>query len=446
MDRLFGTDGIRGVAGVDLTTDLAYSVGRAVAILASDAGEKPKLVIGRDTRLSGEALEGAVIQGALSAGADVVKLGIIPTPAVAYLTRALSAAGGIVISASHNPVEDNGIKLFDRLGFKLSAEQEAAIETLVESDVVFDSRGAKGRIVEQADEGRQKYINYVVSRLSVRPEGVGVVLDCCNGAAYRIAGEAFARAGATVAEINNTDRGDLINVDCGSTNPDRVAGEVARNPGYFGLAFDGDADRVIAVDEDGAVCDGDYLIAIIASYLKDQGMLKDNSLVATVMANCGFKAAMDELGIKVVEADVGDRHVLAQMRQSGLNFGGEQSGHIIFLNHTTTGDGILIGLMLASIIAATGKSLRQLKRVMRKMPQVLINVPVVDKKRLPTAAKLWEQAAAREAALVGQGRILIRSSGTEPLVRVMVEAPVQEEAEAIANELAALVKEELGGT
>ncbi len=444
MKKLFGTDGIRGVAGIDLTTDLAYAVGRAAAILAAGDTEPTKLVIGRDTRLSGAALEKAVIAGVVSTGADVVKLGIIPTPAVAYLTRAFSADGGIVISASHNPVEDNGIKLFDRAGFKLSPEEEAALESLAVSECVFEGSGPDGCVSDASLAGRERYIDYIVDCLPVRPEGVNVVLDCCNGAAYQVAGEAFKRAGTTVAEINNADRGDLINVDCGSTNPARVAVEVARRPGFFGLAFDGDADRVIAVDESGAVCDGDFILAIIASYMKEQGVLTDESLVSTVMANFGFKTAMAERGVKIIESDVGDRHVLAAMRQAGLNFGGEQSGHIIFLDHTTTGDGILTGLMLASIMAATGQPLSELRKVMLKMPQVLINIPVGAKDRLPGAVRLWEQTKAKEETLDGRGRILIRASGTEPLVRVMVEAPAQDEADSIANELAGIVKEELG--
>lgn len=444
LKKLFGTDGIRGMAGVDLTPDLAYKVGRAAAIISAGDSERPTLVIGRDTRLSGQQLENAFVAGATEAGADIIRLGIIPTPAVAYLTRDMKADGGVVISASHNPINDNGIKLFDRTGFKLSPEQEKAVELLVLSDIVIENEAGPGRAVNDASESRKKYIEYIISCLPVRPEGVKIILDCCYGAAYKVAGDAFRAAGADVIEINNELRGDLINVDCGSTNPAGASAEVVARDGYFGLAFDGDADRVIAVDENGETCDGDYIIAIVSEYFKDQGRLIGDTIVGTVMANLGFVLAMEKIGVGLVKADVGDRYVLMEMQEQGLNFGGEQSGHIIFLDHTTTGDGILTGLMLASIVAATGKPISELKKVMEKMPQVLVNVPVRDKNGLESADTVWDAAANAEQAMNGRGRILIRPSGTEPLVRVMVEAETQEIAEKAANKLAEVVKLNLG--
>jgi phosphoglucosamine mutase len=445
MKKLFGTDGIRGVAGVDLTPDLAYKVGRAAAIIAAGDTERPKLVIGRDTRLSGELLENAVVAGATAAGADVVRVGIIPTPAVAYLTREMKFDGGIVISASHNPIDDNGIKLFDRTGFKFSPDQEKAVELLVVSDPVIDNEMEPGRATNDAEAARRKYVEYMISCLPVRPEGVKIVLDCCYGAAYKVAGDAFRAAGAEVIEIHNEARGDLINVDCGSTNPARAGQETESREGYFGLAFDGDADRVIAVDENGETCDGDFIIAIIADYLRKNGKLINDTIVGTVMANYGFVMAMEDIGVGLVKADVGDRYVLMDLQKHGLNFGGEQSGHIIFMDYTTTGDGILTGLMLASIVASTGKPISELKRVMKKMPQVLINVPVGDKTGLGDAAAVWAEAEQAEHTINGKGRILIRPSGTEPLVRVMVEAETQSKADEIANKLATIVKKELGG-
>lgn len=444
MDKLFGTDGIRGVAGVDLTPDLAYRVGAAAVILSGTDRDKPVVLIGRDTRVSGEELESAVIKGALSVGADILRAGILPTPAIAYLIEKLGADTGIVISASHNPVADNGIKVFDRQGFKLSPVEEEAVEILVRSELAVSFAKDAGKITDCREEANRLYSEYLVSLFPLGLRGARVVLDCCYGAAYKIAGDVFRKAGAKVIELNNEPRGDMINVACGSTNPSLAGMTVKKESGYFGLAFDGDADRVIAVDEDGASCDGDYLLAIIATHLKDKGNLKDSSMVGTVMANLGFSRAMEKAGIKVVTAEVGDRFVLAKMRERRLNFGGEQSGHIIFLDHATTGDGILTGLMIASIVAETGRPLRDLKKVMQKMPQVLINVRVGDKTALDSAQGVKAAIKEAEKSLAGKGRILVRPSGTEPLVRVMVEADSQDGAERVANQLADIVRNELG--
>jgi phosphoglucosamine mutase len=446
MNKLFGTDGIRGVANKDLTPELAMSVGRAAAVVAVNGGEPGRILIGRDTRLSGEMLERAFVAGVMSTGAEVVRLGVIPTPAVAYLTKKLGVDAGCVISASHNPVDDNGIKLFNKSGFKFTGTEEEAVERLVPSGAYAGEHpsGADiGKISDAGMEGRRLYAEHAVNVMPVDLSGIKIALDAAYGAAYDIGGEIFRQAGAEVVEIGNEPRGDLINVNCGSTNPLRVRDEVVARDDYIGLALDGDADRVIAVDEDGNVLDGDYIMAITAGFLKDEGSLTANTLVSTVMANCGFDIAMKELGIGVVKTDVGDRFVLQELLERDLNFGGEQSGHIIFLDHNTTGDGLITGLMLAAIKAATGRPLSELKKVMSKLPQVLLNVRVADKRRLGNAANVWSEVEKSEVLLGGQGRVLIRTSGTEPLVRVMVEATTEGAAERIAGHLAAIVEKEL---
>lgn len=446
MNKLFGTDGIRGVANKDLTPELAMSVGRAAAVVAVSGGKPGRVVIGRDTRLSGEMLERAFVAGVMSTGAEVLRLGIIPTPAVAYLTRKLGADAGCVISASHNPVDDNGIKLFNKSGFKFTEVEEEAVEKLVPSGAYAGEHplgAGVGKISDAGDAEQRIYIEHVIKALPVNLSGLKIVLDCAYGAAYRIAEEIFRQAGAEIVAIGNEARGDLINVDCGSTNPLCVRDEVVTRDGYFGLAFDGDADRVIAVDEDGNILDGDYIMAIMAAFLKDSGRLNANTVVSTVMANCGFDLAMKKLGIGVVTTDVGDRFVLREMLERDLNFGGEQSGHVIFLDYNTTGDGIITGLMLAAIKAATGRPLSELKKVMSKLPQVLLNVRVADKRKLTDAAHIWNEVAKSELTLDGQGRVLIRTSGTEPLVRVMVEAATEDTANEIAGHLAAIVEKEL---
>lgn len=447
MNKLFGTDGIRGVANKDLTPELAMSVGRAAAVAAVDGGKPGRVVIGRDTRLSGEMLERAFMAGVMSTGAEVLRLGIIPTPAVAYLTRQLGADTGCVISASHNPVDDNGIKLFNSYGFKLTEDEEEAVERLVPSGAYageHPSGAGVGKISDVNDEGRRLYTEHALKAVPVGLSGIKIALDAAYGAAFRLGGEIFRLAGAEVVEIGNESKGELINVDCGSTNPLRIRDEVVARDGYIGLAFDGDADRVIAVDEDGSILDGDFMMAITAEFLKDSGRLKDNTLVSTVMANCGFDLAMEEMGIGVVKTDVGDRFVLRELLNRGLTFGGEQSGHIIFLDHNTTGDGIITGLMLAAIKTKTGRPLSELKAVMRKLPQVLLNVRVTDKRKLEEAVAVWSEVEKSEMSLGGQGRVLIRTSGTEPLVRVMVEAATEGAANEIASHLAAIVEQELG--
>ncbi len=448
MNKLFGTDGIRGIANTELTPELAMAIGRAGAIVAGGEDKPARVVVGRDTRLSGEMLESALIAGVMSTGAEVLRLSIIPTPAVAYLTRQFGADAGMVVSASHNPVNDNGIKLFNRSGFKFSPTEEESVEKLV----VKGSYGGEqpigagiGRATDIGAEGRRRYTDHVVGSLPVSLTGVRVVLDCCYGAAFSLASEIFRQAGADVVEINCQPRGDRINVDCGSTNPLRVRDEVVSREGHIGFAFDGDADRVMAVDEDGLVLDGDYMLAIVADYLKTTGSLSGGSLVTTVMANSGFDIAMKANNISVIKTDVGDRYVLQAMLEHELNLGGEQSGHMIFLDQNTTGDGIVTALTLSSVMAKTGRQLKDLKTIMNKLPQVLLNVRVADKSRLTSAAGIWSEVEKQEHALGGHGRILVRSSGTEPLVRVMVEAETEDTAANMANTLAGLVERELGG-
>ncbi|MFA5867993.1 MAG: phosphoglucosamine mutase [Actinomycetota bacterium] len=446
MNKLFGTDGIRGVANKDLTPELAMAVGRAAAVVAVNGGEPGRVVIGRDTRLSGEMLERAFMAGVMSTGAEVLRLGIIPTPAVAYLTRKLGADAGCVISASHNPVDDNGIKLFNRSGFKFTEEEEEAVEKLVPSGAYageHPSGADVGELSDAGEQGRRLYAEHALKVLPVDLTGLKIALDAAYGAAYQMGGDIFRKAGAEVITIGDEPRGDLINVDCGSTNPLCIRDEVVAREGFFGLAFDGDADRVIAVDEDGNILDGDYIMAILAKYIKEKGSLKADTLVSTVMANCGFDLGMEELGINVIKTDVGDRFVLKELLDQDLNFGGEQSGHVIFLDHNTTGDGIITGLMLAAIKAETGRPLSELKNVMSKLPQVLLNVRVADKRKLGEAVAIWSEVEKSELSLGGRGRVLIRTSGTEPLVRVMVEADTEGAAGRIAGHLAAIVEKEL---
>ncbi len=445
MNKLFGTDGIRGVANKDLTPELAMAVGRAAAVVAVNGGEPGRVIIGRDTRLSGEMLERAFMAGVMSTGAEVLRLGIIPTPAVAYLTRKLNADAGCVISASHNPVDDNGIKLFNRLGFKFTEAEEEAVERLVPSGAYAGEHPSGTDVGKLTDAGEESRL-YIEHALKVPPadlNGLKIAIDAAYGAAYQMAGDIFRKAGAEVVAIGNEPRGELINVDCGSTNPLAIRDVVVAREDFIGLAFDGDADRVIAVDEDGNILDGDYIMAVLAKYLKETGGLKTNTLVSTVMANCGFDLAMEESDINVVKTDVGDRFVLKEMLERDLNFGGEQSGHIIYLDHNTTGDGIITGLMLAAVKAWKGRPLSELKNVMTKFPQVLLNVRVADKRKLGEAAAVWSEVEKSELLLAGRGRVLIRTSGTEPLVRVMVEADTEGTAGRIAGHLAAIVEKEL---
>ncbi len=440
---MFGTDGVRGVANRDLTPLLAFKLGRASAHLLARSGTGDCIVIGRDTRASGDMLEAALIAGICSAGVNVLKAGVMPTPAIAYLTKELGAAAGVVISASHNPVEDNGIKFFGPSGYKLPDETEAEIEALVIDDcagVPSPTGGGVGRAREAADAA-DRYVRFALSTVNVSLEGLKVVVDCANGAAYQVAPRVLRELGATVYPIFDRPDGVNINCKCGSTHPQALMKAVVEYGADVGLAHDGDADRVLAVDAEGRLVDGDQIMVICARHLKSKGLLANNTVVVTVMSNLGLHLAMRESGIGVVETKVGDRYVLEELLRNGARFGGEQSGHIIFLEHSPTGDGILTALQLLSVMVESGRSLAELASQMERFPQLLENVPVMDKKKVMESELLAAAVAEEEARLGGSGRILVRPSGTEPLVRVMVEGKELPLLQEIVKRLANVIME-----
>jgi phosphoglucosamine mutase len=441
MTRLFGTDGVRGVANRDLTPDLALAVGRAGGlVLAPDGG---RVVVGRDTRISGPMLEGALIAGLCSAGVQVMAAGVIPSPAVAFLTVDDGAAAGAVISASHNPVPDNGLKFFSEEGLKITQEVEERIESLVEEPQFGLPEGNRIGSVELLDSSHDRYLEHLVGSIPERLEGLTIVLDCAYGAAWDLAPRAFREAGATVIALHAEPDGTRINVDCGSTSLDEVARRVVDEGADLGLGFDGDADRVLAVDERGEVVDGDRIIGMAALRMKEAGELRNDIVVATVMANLGFRRALEERGIDVLAAPVGDKHVAEAMAEHGSLLGGEQSGHVIFARHSTTGDGILTGLQVASIVASSGSRLSELAHFFEPFPQVLINVTVRNRGALDGAKEVWDQISDAERSLGSDGRVLVRASGTEPIVRVMVEAADGAVARRTAEELAGAVRSHL---
>ncbi|MGH2735623.1 MAG: phosphoglucosamine mutase [Actinomycetota bacterium] len=442
MPRLFGTDGVRGVANEALTPDLALALGRAAGlVLAPDGGE---FVVGRDTRVSGPMLEGALVAGLCSAGVDVRTAGVVPTPAVAFLTLAEGARAGAVISASHNPVADNGIKFFSSEGIKISAEADDMIEAVMQAADRPLPTGPDIGGARPFEHGTERYLEHLAGSLDGSLDGARVVLDCAYGAAWEVAPEAFRRAGADVVEMHAEPDGTRINVECGSTAPDEVARRVVAVGAHLGLAFDGDADRVLAIDERGRLVDGDRILALLAFRLQERDLLKNSIVVATVMSNLGFVRALTERGIEVVQAPVGDKYVAEAMRELGAVLGGEQSGHVIFGSHSTTGDGVLTGLQLASIVAGSDGELSVLGNLFESYPQVLINVRVASKHELESHQSLWEEVRLVERALGEDGRVLLRASGTEPLVRVMVEAAEEATARRRAEELAAAVERHLG--
>lgn len=438
MARLFGTDGVRGVANGDLTPDLALALGRAAGVVLG----RGRVVLGRDTRVSGPMLAGALTAGLCSAGCDVLDAGIIPTPAVALLAVAEKASGGAVISASHNPVEDNGIKFFSSEGVKLPAEREQTIEEAMATESDRPVGADVGSRFDLEDAG-SRYVEHLLGTVEGSLNGLRVVLDCAHGAAWSVAPEVFRAAGADVIAIHDTPDGSRINVDCGSTSLGEVAGVVIRESAHLGLAFDGDADRVLAVDELGGEVDGDQIIGLIGLGLMDDGKLDRNLIVGTVMSNLGFIKALEKRGIEFIAAPVGDKHVAEAMVHNGAILGGEQSGHVIFGNLATTGDGVLTGLQLAAAVRRSGSVLSELAHFFEPYPQVLLNVRVEAKDRLDEATELWDEVAGVEAELGGEGRVLVRASGTEPLVRVMVEAADAQVARAMAERLAEAVRTHL---
>lgn len=448
MGKYFGTDGVRGVANEVLTPELAFKIGRCGGyVLTAQAAHKPKVVIGLDTRISGAMLESSLIAGLLSIGVNVVRLGVVSTPAVAYLTRKLGADAGVMISASHNPVADNGIKFFAHDGFKLSDQTENEIERLMDESVDQLPRptGTEiGSVVMEEDASRM-FIDYLKTTVTHSFAGLKIVLDCAHGAAFSIAPTVFKELGAEVITIGASPNGLNINDGVGSTHPEFLRAEVLKQGADLGLAFDGDADRLIAVDDNGDEVDGDYILLILADALKRQGKLAHNTVVTTVMSNIGFfKAAQgQQLGTK--QTAVGDRYVMEEMRKEGYNLGGEQSGHVIFLDYNTTGDGVLSALQLVNVVVGTGQRLSDLKSIMRKFPQVLVNVRVADKSTFVGNAAIAASVAAVEAELGDNGRVLVRASGTENLIRVMAEGPDEEMVNQFVQRIANVVRTELGG-
>jgi len=445
--RYFGTDGVRGVANLELTPELAFKLGRAGAyVLTQGTSGRAQIAVGKDTRISGDMLEAALIAGITSIGVDVVRLGVIPTPGVAYLTRELKADAGVMISASHNPVPDNGIKFFGGDGYKLTDAQEEEFERLLDaaSDELPRPTGNDvGRVLDQLDAGGM-FTAFQQSTIKNRFDGVKVVLDCGNGAASYIAGDVFRSLGAEVVSIFAEPTGTNINVGCGSTHPEKVQVAVLEHGAAIGLSFDGDADRLIAVDEKGNIVDGDYIMAILGVALKARGELAGNTVVATVMSNIGFLKAMREQDINVIKAAVGDRYVMEAMKKGGYLLGGEQSDHIIMLQHNTTGDGLLTALQLTDIMVEYQKSLSELASVMQSFPQVLVNVRVATKDGWKENERIQAAITRVEELLGADGRVLVRPSGTEPLIRVMAEGPEEESLRRYVNEIADVVREEQG--
>ncbi|MBH5320254.1 phosphoglucosamine mutase [Paenibacillus sp. GSMTC-2017] len=446
MGKYFGTDGVRGVANKELTPELAYKIGRCGGYVLTRLAEKPKVVIGLDTRISGPMLEASLIAGLLSIGASVVRLGIVSTPAVAYLTKELGADAGVMISASHNPVEDNGIKFFAGDGFKLSDETELEIEALIDAEVDELPRPVGGDIgtVSNYDEAKRKYLNYLKTTVGGKFSGLTIVLDCANGSAYELAPTLFRELGADIITVGAEPDGRNINAGVGSTHPEYLREKVLEHGADLGLSFDGDADRLIAIDENGEEVDGDFILCIIGDRLKRDGRLNHDTVVTTVMANIGFFKGAEKNGLKTAQTAVGDRYVMEEMRRGGYNLGGEQSGHVIFLDYITTGDGILSALQLVETVALSGKKLSELKKLMRKYPQKLVNVRVADKSLYNGNAAIEQAVKQVEDELGDNGRVLVRPSGTESLIRVMAEGPDKEQVEAYVDQIAAVVKRELG--
>lgn len=446
MGRLFGTDGVRGVANEELTPLLAMQLGQAGAyVLTKENEHKPTIMVGCDTRISGDMLANALMAGACSVGANAVYVGVVPTPAVAYLTRKYKVDAGVVISASHNPVEFNGIKFFDGNGYKLPDSLEDEIEALIRSGmegVTFPTGSGVGKIKYRTD-AREEYINHAIQSIPVDLSNMKIVVDCAEGASFYTSVEALKELGASVVAIHNNPDGTNINANCGSTHMGELMARVVYEKAQIGLAFDGDADRLLAVDENGKQVDGDQIMAIIGNHMKQKKSLKDDTIVATVMSNLGFFLMGEREGLKMEQTKVGDRYVLERMKEIGANLGGEQSGHIIFLDENTTGDGLLSALHLLQVMVETGRPLSELSTIMEVLPQALVNAKVPNHKKesymeYPEIANAISMLTEKFA---GEGRVLIRPSGTEPLVRVMIEGKNQSQIEEEAKKLAALISE-----
>ena len=445
MNKLFGTDGIRGIANeYPMTTEIALNIGRAIAYLSKRKGHAPRIIIGKDTRLSGDMFESAIISGICSMGVNAISVGVMPTPGIAFLTHNMRADAGIVISASHNPSQDNGIKIFNNEGFKLSDEKENKIEELIfanNMDKLHPVPKELGKL-SRLDDAAGRYVDFLKSTFpqELNPEGMKIVLDCGNGATYRVAPEVFAELGVEVTTLFNQPDGKNINLNCGSQHTEALAAEVLRQKADVGFAFDGDGDRVIAVDEKGNVLTGDRMLAICSTILKKEGKLKNNFVVRTVMSNLGLSVAFQKLGIDSVFAPVGDRFVLEEMLTRGAIIGGEDSGHLIFLQHHTTGDGLITALQVLAAMKKEAKPLSELATIMTVFPQMLINIDVKRKPEIETVPEIMAAIKQVEEKLGDKGRVLVRYSGTQNMCRVMVEGPTKEETETHCRQIADVVK------
>ena len=442
MRKYFGTDGIRGIAGESLTADLSFKVGKALGKLLTEKKDHPKVVIGRDTRISCDMIEHALTAGLTSTGVNVMTVGTIPTPAIAYLTKTIETDSGIMISASHNPYQDNGIKIFGPDGFKLTDEQELEIESLIDnSELIKNASFEKIGKVYSGNELTQKYIQHIKQSITGDLSDIKIALDCANGATTGVAPFIFGDLEADIETIGCQPNGVNINDNVGSTKIETISEFVKENNVDVGFAFDGDGDRVLAVDANGNIVDGDKIMFILAKHLKEQGELKDNMVVSTVMSNIGFYKAIEENGLQSVKTAVGDRYVVEEMRNNNYSLGGEQSGHIILMNYATTGDGILTAVKLANIIKSTGKSLEELASEVSIYPQKLVNIKVIDKKAAMEDSEILAECEKVEKELEGNGRILLRASGTENLIRVMVEASSDELTDKYCEQVAKIVRE-----
>ena len=442
MRKYFGTDGIRGIAGESLTADLSFKVGKALGRLLTEKKEHPKVIIGRDTRISCDMIEQALTAGLTSTGVNVMTVGTIPTPAIAYLTKTIETDSGIMISASHNPYQDNGIKIFGPDGFKLTDDQELEIEHLIDNtDEIKNASFEKIGKLYSGNELTQKYIQHIKQSISGDLSRIKIALDCANGATTGVAPFIFGDLEADIETIGCKPNGININDNVGSTKIDTIANFVKENNVDVGFAFDGDGDRVLAVDSKGNIVDGDKIMFILAKHLKEQGELKDNMVVSTVMSNIGFYKAIEENGLQSVKTAVGDRYVVEEMRNNDYSLGGEQSGHIILMNYATTGDGILTAVKLADIIKTSGKSLEELAGEVSIYPQKLVNIKVIDKKSAMEDVEILAECEKVEEELEGNGRILLRASGTENLIRVMVEASSDELTDKYCEQVAKIVRE-----
>lgn len=440
MKKLFGTDGVRGVANLDLTPELALKVAKAGGYYLGAGSDKPCFLVGRDTRCSGDMIAGAVIAGLCSVGVDVIDIGILPTPGIAYLTRKLKVNAGIVISASHNPIEDNGIKFFDSNGYKLSDEMEEDIEQLLDMDLPRPN-GVKIGKVKVLPDAYELYVDYLIDQVGMRLDGLRVVLDCAYGAAYKVAPLVYRSLGANVISINDTPLGEKINVNCGSTYPGIIREEIRKYPGSIGISFDGDSDRVVLVDEEGNILDGDNILAIWGIELFKGEKLRNNTVVGTILSNMGLEIALLKYGIRLVRSDVGDRYVLEEMFRNNAVIGGEPSGHIIYLPGVTTGDGIYTSLMILKILKETGRTLSSFKDIMVRYPQISRNIKVKDKIGILEDMRMKNLREYLKVTLAGRGRFIIRPSGTEPYLRIMLEGEDEKSLERLMEEITGKVRE-----